>query len=414
MNQEDLMNAIGTVDEEVLEKTEQKPKSRKLLVSGLVAAVACLVLVLVLPFAGPGYHTVAEKPLFFKPIVYESNTEVNMSVDLYGGFKNGISLEVKLTKLFRDTYFNLTDADCWRVAEFTVLDTIVGSNVPKVIYLRLPAAQYKNWEKLKKYDSLIVSVWQVALEGAYPMVNMRTNKVERFGTLFGVDSYAVAMKNGKMDESYSHICKTDTCHENALFVSGRSLADAKKAIQELAAKTLDSEGRRNVITPDKLTNDEVRKAYEYVLSTNGDSFFAPYYYSNSYVRYIDGYMTEEVVHINLVNGTVEYSGTKYTDDILESAIKVKNVIKKLKPEKMAVPEIPAIESGTTRIYEGHAAGYRIKSGQTYCLITLIWRDYEEGNTKSKRMVRVNKLVMPDGTIHDYTYKGSFSDYLDSL
>ena len=409
MTQEDFRNQMVALEDEVPVKNVKKG-SRWKWIAGAVAA--CLVLMMVLPFVSPRYHMVADKPLYWKPIVYKDMTFVDGSRDLNSGFKHGIVLQVKLTKVFRDAYYDYTDSDSYRIAEFKVLDKIVGYNVPNVIYVRLSDVDYKDWNDLKEYDSLIVVVGQLAIEGAYPMVNLNTNKVERFGALFNMDTYAVAIKNGALDESFSHICETSSCrsgHSDALFVAGRSIADCKKAIQDLAATKEDTLGVRTVITPYNLPSNEVRQAYEYIMSTNGDSYFAPYYYyRNSYARYVDGYVTDEVVCFDMANGTVEYLGLKYTDEMLESLISVEDVINKLNPSKMTIPGAAPVEKGITRVFEEHYARYYVEDGQIYSTITLIWRDYEEGKTKSIRTIRAEAHVMPDGNIEVVEYKSPFA------
>ena len=331
MNREDLLEAIGTADEEMLEKSEKRTKRNWLM--SAAAACLCLVIGLSVFLLFPiGTHRVVMENISWMPGYWIGSAEED---DIPPGglieeedwidyqFTKTMSIEARVISVLPDTYVALgLGGQAYRVLYLRVLDTIVGEGFPKTIYYLLPAYYDPD---LREYDSLIVSLAQCGAED-FILVNVDKQQVESFDFVFKKADYPayygafMAFKKGQLDTGLwdkagwnarkSLVTRMVNWDSVAGEVYpgkiGRSLSETKKIIQEsamgkpkfylqkvISRKTLQAyDGGKEYLQSMKPTKESVVMHYVpgYV---NGDV---------GYSRYIHGFITNDSVIFDYETG----------------------------------------------------------------------------------------------------------------
>jgi len=331
MNREDLLEAIGTADEDMLEASEKRTKRNWLM--SVAAACLCLVIGLSVFLLFPiGTHRVVMKNISWVPDYNIGSAEkddvpsggllpVESWIDYQ--FTHTMSIEARVISVLPDTYVALGLGErAYHVLHLQVLDTIVGEGFPKTIYYLLPAYYDPD---LCEYDSLIISLAQCGAED-FILVNVDKQQVESFDFVFRKADYAayygafMAFKKGQLDTSLwdkagwnakKGLLKgmvAEDRHAEGVYPGkiGRSLSETKKIIQEsamgkpkfylqkvISRKTLQAyDGGKEYLQSMKPTKESVVMHYVpgYV---NGDV---------GYSRYIHGFITNDSVIFDYETG----------------------------------------------------------------------------------------------------------------
>ena len=446
MNQEDLLNAIGMVDERMLEKSEKKPKPQQWKwIAGAVAACLVLVATFALLIFPHGYHTV-EKYHVVENLSLEWKASppqksalcVDTMVSYAHVFRLGISVEAKVLRIFPDVYFSIGLNQWFRVAELSVENVIVGNNVPSIIYCLLPYSIAD--DSIVQYDVLVACVLQVGVDGGHPLVNVTTNQLERFGTLFFLEyGHCGVFTNGVLDTSIMavdgwerlvHICSgenwCESDHPDYPFKQGATLAEVRKAIRKDAVFDTKYALRRNVVTLSSTLSGKVRSAIEQIQTTTGNSYYVFGGSGNAdqlqftYVRYIDGYRTNDRINIDFGTNQVTRTEEQFNNEDIENTQGQQNLadaIGRISPESIKTPLSPKVDEGYERVYNGWTAQYMKVDDRVFCLIAINWNDVSKKTQHIMRVVSIRKIVMPDGTICDcpsFNTTEKLENYLASL
>lgn len=331
MNREDLLEAIGTADEEMLEKSEKRTKRNWLM--SAAAACLCLVIGLSVFLLFPiGTHRVVMENISWMPGYWIGSAEED---DIPPGgqieeedwidyqFTKTMSIEARVISVLPDTYVALgLGGQAYRVLHLRVLDTIVGEGFPKTIYYLLP--DYYDPD-LREYDSLIISLTQCGAED-FILVNVDKQQVESFDFVFRKADYPayygafMAFKRGQLDTSLwdkagwnarkstmMDMVSVDSIADEVYPGEiGRSLSETKKIIQESAIGT-------STILLQKVISRKTLQAYEggkeYLKSMKHTKesvvthHVSQYVHENvNYCRYIHGFITNDIVAFDYETG----------------------------------------------------------------------------------------------------------------
>ena len=191
MTTEDLLRAIGSVDEKELAHAQRKTvKPIIWIITALVLAAALLLPILLIRREKPLAHTVlAEKPSW------------NMDADIYiqpeqlmcaltgtpaweADFASSLTVHARLINALPDTYAipeKTLARDNYRVLQLEVVETVVGKDVPQEIWFLLPEHYAADLAGL----DLLIALDQVGVEN-YLLFNTTRQQYETFSLVFSV------------------------------------------------------------------------------------------------------------------------------------------------------------------------------------------------------------------------------------
>ena len=329
MNREDLLEAIGTADEEMLEKSEKRTKRNWLM--SAAAACLCLVIGLSVFLLFPiGTHRVVMENISWMPGYWIGSAEED-DIPLGGlieeedwidyQFTETMSIEARVISVLPDNYVVLGSTGIlYHVLHLRVLDTLVGEGFPKTIYYLLPSYYDPD---LTEYDSLIVSLAQCGAED-FILVNVDKQQVESFDFVFQKADYPayygafMAFKKGQLDTGLwdkagwnarkslvmDMVSEDGYVYEAYPGKTGRSLDETKKKIKD--GIDFEEYFLQEVISRKKLEKyDGGKEILKQVELTEKDLFvhhISGYLSSGvSYVRYINGFITNDIVSFDYKN-----------------------------------------------------------------------------------------------------------------
>ena len=355
-------------------------------------------------------------------------------------FGQTMSVHVKIVEILPDTYclfnsYGRIGKTAYRILRLRVLDTIVGSNMPSQIYYLLPA--YLSMD-LTEYDSFIVTVRQLGLEN-YTMVNASQQTLEAFTLLFepwSLDACwgsVMAFSDGVLDptlwdkEGWNH-AKDEVLSwvapngpERYPGKQGRNIKDTKTAImnaRQLAEQERWYSWLPRVVTTNTFWWREARQTLRYVRSQEDIRHiglrqspinFADSYVDASYVRYINGFETNERIYMTtrsldpsdillaLKNGNIRYEVdhfVRFTDEDLQNLPDLSGFI-----EKVKTFDPPKVEGAEGFVLKNVDAQYTKHEDYVFGDITCTWQ-YEKDGKKSTLWLYY--IIFPDGT---YTEEG---------
>ena len=378
MNREDLLEAIGTADEEMLEKSEKRTKRNWLM--SAAAACLCLVIGLSMFLLFPiGTHRVVMENISWMPGYWIGSAEED---DIPPGglieeedwidyqFTKTMSIEARVISVLPDTYVALgLGGQAYRVLHLRVLDTIVGEGFPKTIYYLLPAYYDPD---LCEYDSLIISLAQCGAED-FILVNVDKQQVESFDFVFRKADYPayygafMAFKKGQLDTSlwdkagwdaYKSLVTDMVNWDGVVYEAypgkiGRSLSETKKVIQESAV----GRPRRwleTVISRKTLQAYDGGKEYLQSMKPIKESVVmhsVPGYVNGDvgYSRYIHGFITNDSVIFDYETGKAyrEVDDVAFTEQDMENLPDLPWAVEHL--EKILAEQCPEIDSQKVNI-----------------------------------------------------------------
>ena len=451
MNQEDVLVPVEAA--EVLPQLSEKSPKRKWLMV-ITAAVACVSLLVGIFCVihrqryGPVRKTIGEKSVDLTQLSYAipdspyidlSNLVGMIDVDEVfhptKQFGQTMSVHAKIIEILPDTYcffngYGRIGRTAYRILRLRVLDTIVGSNMPSQIYYLLPA--YLSMD-LTEYDSFIVTVRQLGLED-YTMVNATQQTLEAFTLLFepwSVDACwgsVMAFSDGVLDpslwdkEGWNHV-KDEVLSwislegpERYPGKQGRNIADTKTAIlnsRQLAEQERWYSWLPRVVTKNTFWWKEARQTLRYVRSQENIRHmglkqsainFADDYVQASYVRYINGFETNERIRIItrsldsskillvLKNGDIRREVdhvVRFTDEDLQNLPDLSGFV-----EKVKTFDPPKVEGAEGLVLKNVDAQYTKYKDYVFGDVTCTWQYEEDGQ---ERILWLYHIIFPDGT-----------------
>ena len=422
MNQDDLFEAIGSVDEEKLASPERKHMGWK---HRWIAAVACVAVIIgmvtLYKNTGSGHEIAWDRVGWIRDLTINKNRAPNYadSIPFYGGvdfqFCTEMSIEAEVIKILPDVY-RLPDSVGsqygYRILKLRVKDTIVGENMPSEIYYLMPWSLSAH---LDQFDSLIMTVRQVGYEN-YMMINATQKRTEVFSILFFSGKYdpdmgaVLAFTNDRLDMSlwdldgwgnYLRMFDYDLTDmdEDDVYPGqeNRTIQQTKdvilKTMEEYKDESWTAAGSK-VLNNTIFDWKEAREALAFVKPFKNGTFHQ--YQSNgmygleedylSFTRYIDGITTNETIRINAKDRSVTYSEEKFTQADMSNLPDLEGILAK-EHALHAVKE----DDPTSKNWFTNALYYKYGN----CVFGIVY--IYQGNQLLKTI-----LVYPDGTQVDAT------------
>ena len=437
MNEHDLLDAIGTAEESMLEASEKRPL---LLRKPLLTAAACLLLVIstvisIVSIAGntaplPGQTISKEKLTWLRSSnICATNAKSSaMSTDHYAPYYQfffHISVEARLLEVLPDKYQfpeAHTNAQKYRILWMEVIDPIYVKSMPSRFYYLLPEELSTD---LKQFDSLIMIVQQMGCENVM-MRNTDRRRMEAFSFLFSSGSYVphhgsvIACSDGKSD---MRLWQLEGWKEGAEW-SGPLLDPAlcpsypgkpNRSIQEIKSSILKGAEeyqrlgnfhyRDSVISNADLDWPEAQEVMNYAKPFENGFYGVSYDLNGSrivtYKRFINGFATNEYISLDLDKREV-FRKTTFTSDDLKKLPSLTFALLYARWTKAPKPwnniEEPYEFCGVKGSYEKHGE-------YIFGVVEINWGhpDIEESDRHSCCIVKkVRKqtylLVYPDGEI----------------
>ena len=414
MNQEDLFQAIGSVEESVLQKLEQQPSYHNW--KRFAAAAACFLILIsgilhLLPAKNRNGHTIypGSVPWITDDPVERITNPPGQGVTIYTWYNRfdwQISIEAKVKEILPDIYrfTGGTRGNGYRILLLEVKDTIGGKNVPSEIYYMLPTFMCPD---LDQFDTLIMTIEQYEIEDCV-MINATQKRVESFRWMFCSGTYApdwggvLAFTNRKLDTSLwtlegwgdrPDIYKGCLSNDSYPAKENSTLKQVKAAIRKGIREAKDSgmfnadevevQGKKDIFTG--------RKAQE-ALAYMKDKTFRQMWRGGGrkqdggwYKRIINGLPTNESLLLSARDEEVKYSETRFTEADLQNLPPLADML--VKAPTMQPPE--GYENEDCR-YSGASGEYYKSGSEVFGILRVYWR------CDTKTVERVI-LIRQDGT-----------------
>ena len=448
MNEHDLLDAIGTAEESMLEASEKRPL---LLRKPLLTAAACLLLIL------------STVPIFFnqpspsRPSTPTTLPEQNISSELPGQtistetitwlkvsniyavdstmdgmmpaeyspehqFAFQMSVEARVLDVLPDQYqgpYAHTYSQPYRILRMELLDPIFAPNMPSEFYYLIPDHLSVG---ISEFDSLIITVAQIGCENSLQL-NLTQRRMESFSFLFSSGYYnphngaVIACKDGKTDVSLWQLegwrewekwPEALTDPERATDYPGksnRSIPEIKNAIKRAVAEYQAKELFSNqdvVLSNNDLDWPEAQAMLDQVTPFAYGCYHAVEAIprrSVTYIRLINGFATNEIISIHLDSKETTTQNV-FTDADLEKlpdlGIHISSADRLTPPDPWSGETDPYLFCGASGRYEKHGE-------HIFGIITINWgypdtKESERGADCIIRKIKTHSylLVYPNG------------------
>lgn len=409
MNCEDLMEAIGIADEEMLEVSEKK---RKKWIVGFVSAAAMIILCFtVIWFAlqspGTSRETVYSQKITWnmdQTILVQSQQTVSGAMPEYFApkyqFAYALSVEAKVIEVLPDTYAipgSSTGAQRYYVLKMRVLDEIVGEGFPDEIFYLLPNTLDPD---LVGYDSIILTLQQVGMEN-YIMINVAQRQVEVFDFVFWkTPDYAeengafMAFNNGKLDvglwekagwSSTKDRMTALVSVENGIYPGNihRDIDQTKEQILSLFEKynRFGRDIRMKVGSYKQLNWKEARTLLDELTPFKNGTFYQYYQEDPAglvcFTRIINGFATNERIYFYTEEKTAFRYGPQFTGEDMDHLPDLVWVIENL---EVVLPPDDTTEAAMKRFCGVGGTYYKTQDG-IYGVVTVLWGNPDYENPK---------------------------------
>ena len=418
MKSDDLRNAIGDIDDDLIEGAEEKNTGKSPWASrgkwGAVAAAVLLIAATILllwkqrpasPVLQPPNTAVKSGTAITgkQELVYGDPSLISAISQMAPGFYIQTVLEVEAAEVLPDIYRNLLlGGQSYRVAKLRVYDQIRGNGFPPEVYLLYP---FYDATVFDGYERFIFSLIQVGIED-YALINETQSRVDYFPNMFVVRvgdlgyGSVIAFNKGRVDDSFwkktDHLLSKDPAGK-ALFdkmvnppASGvypaardTELGTVKENILKLAENKNGGTvfpGRCDYVTADDVFVSEEAKEVRTYLRPNGANVFfsritpdADRVYAE-YVRVVNGFGTDEIIRLNWDDGennSVSRSGAPYTDADLSRLPDIGKHLAEIRLTELQAPHITVPEEAELA-YSNASGIYRSINGNVYGIIRVLW------------------------------------------
>lgn len=427
MDKNDLFNAIGEMDDDILERSETQKSYRKPISFRIIAIAACFCLIYmsvlaVLHFSKEtdlSHHTDTSTPEYPSAefnIIYSSeplwlNPSIASGSQGGGGqsaepappstlFRYGMTAMGKVKEVSPDTYARIGASAAelrYRVVIMEITEPIYGKNLPNELYLMIPS--YLDVEALLKYDEIIFAFSQKGFEN-YVLANETKGRAEAFSMMFQtISGYAdfcfVPFTDGKFDISLwrekgfkNRFYTEDYMYE--FFTGGEDMFQAQlgctvKQAKEAILKTyaeFTHPPLDRILTSDIFNYNEAKSVLEYCKPFKNGIFSQEAYVQNGsaifFERYIYGFQTNEMIRISETVGDVTYYGEAFTDEEMESLPNIADFFDNYDISSL-LPRHTEITDKHT-VSEAKISGKYIKyNGTVYSVARVAWKIVDDQN-----------------------------------
>lgn len=415
MNQEDLFQAIGSVDDSVLHKAERKNHYHW---KQLAAVAACFLILIsgilhFLPAKSSNEHKIypGSIPWITDDPVQTISRQNGIGMIMYYAswefrFCWQISVEVQVKEVLPDIYVRpngSTKAAQYRILLLEVKETIAGQNVPSEIYYMLPASMCSD---LGRYDTLIMAMELYEIEDCV-MINATQKRVESFQWLFYSGSYGpdwggvLAFTDGKLDTSLWELegwgenpygYKTCFSNDNYPAKENSSVKQVKKAIRDILHEHRDDDWcMANELKvqrkKDIYLSPEEQEVVAYMEGKTFRQLWVNTRHDNDgwYKRIINGLPTNECIFLSAKKYPVKYSDARFTDADLQNLPPLVELL-----TNAPTMQPPAGNEGKDCRYSGASGEYYKSGDEVFGILRVYWR------CDTKTVERVI-LIRQDGT-----------------
>lgn len=410
MNHEDLFEAIGSVDAQMLEQSERKPRYGKKVLFAAVAA--CLALAITVGLLNRPSETGIQRLICADKITWsvDSGVRIKESDSVLGSmdsfwspsnqFAFSMAIEAKVLEVLPDLYAfpgMSTGLPKYHVLRLQVLDEITATGLPRQIYYLLPETLDPN---LTGFDSLILNMEQKGVDH-YQLINETTRQVEAFSFVFG-ESYCsaangavMAFTDGKLDMSLwdkegwidCRYAVQNTIAGGEYPGSGdRSIRDTKKAIIQQAERYKENGQywfHSKLVTADYFDMPGAKEVFEYVKAFENGTFrqylsidpLLPREYLGVDVRFeriINGFGTNEVLYLyrsfDGLRTETNRGKVQFTEEDMHNLPNLASVIEQM---EQYVPEAYQGDAFDKR-FCGVSGKYYKMDDQIYGVVTIEW------------------------------------------
>ena len=312
---------------------------------------------------------------------------------------SSIVVQASFVKSLPDTYFKLSTSSthkptAYRLIEFKTDAVINGKNIPDRFLYLIPEYVFVDFSL---YDTFLISMSQMGLEN-FVLRNSSQNKIEALSMPIFHDyqdhpelGNIIAFSDGIFDEGL---------WQNRSWIYGYQFA--KYDLDESSKRLVVSRGCSLEYTLNKINFEINEYGYsspeyisftpktekgiaimEYVAPfTNG--VFAQSGFSSDiviYRRFINGCETDQTISINLTTEEVSYSGSRYSDEDMESLDDIAAIISEKASEYADnIPQPPHTDPEGKTLICFNLYGWYVKVGDdVYGIIKTVWIYTEEDN-----------------------------------
>lgn len=408
MRTDKLVDAIGMVGDDLIAEAK-KPRRRSLRLQRIVAAAACLALIigmlfLLWPGANDAFPTTLRMEAEPPGQGFVGNySETQISGVAAEPFWYGISVTAKAVEMLPDTYLFLGDSrnTPLRLVRMETIRTLYGETMVDAFYFLLPE---KYAVDLTVYDALVIdNIQQYGYENNV-LYNQTAGCYESFplvmfGTFQQFDLYInfVAFSNGSFDESLwlaneawkdtfsTKIENLDNPKNYDIVRRGWILPQVEEKVRQHRKAYISPP---QVHTLSEVESETVIEALTYVAPFE-NGVFIPNAISGSlggiyscYRRYLNGYPTNETILI--LGKDVSYSDAKFTDAEMEKLPNLTAALHAIEQDfeagEIAPPHI--CDYSAYKLYAYSIRGWYAKTDTAvYGIIRIDWR-YDVNNLAS--------------------------------
>lgn len=374
---------------------------------------------------------------------YESINNGNDDQPMAPGFEIQTVVEVEVIEVLPDTYYgSALYAPTLHVAKLRVIDEICGEGFPEEIYLSYP---YYDTSVLDGYECFIMSLQQVGIEN-YAMINQTQGRVDYFPNMFEVVmpkdlgyGSVIAFNDGKVDDSFWN--KVTHFHGSSTIKSllgwqrypaerNGTIEQTKQKILEIALKEEYQLPCDYITVDDVFFSNEAKQIKTYIAPSETNVFLQKLHIREdriiaSYTRIINGFETDEVIHINGYtgeNGNVQRRGVAYTEADLARVPNIGEAISNIQWLEVQPPHITVAE-GMELCYANAKGIYRKVDGKIYGVVRILWyyqypdvsnscqRDDmyylydQDGNGSIVSRSKLKRVIGDDSFIQSFSYHG---------
>ncbi len=390
MKGEDILEAIGGLDERILGKNSGEAPRRKKLWPTLVAA--CLLIAIGLGLMV--METPKQDPLCYMPTLrQEGDAEGGERYSLIGHhtmYEHGFVVTARAVERIEGVYetparYGSMTVERLCIYRMQVLDAL-DEGLPQMFYYAIPE---KYDEDLTKYDTLLISMFQQGVD--YQLIHVETGRLDIFDHLF-YESWPfygdiIAFRDGVFDISlwkcenwidapYSiYLFMTKYGIPNLLVSDGITL---EAVVEKILQRRQNEAYTPQVYYTNELTGDAAQ-ALQYVRSCAPGTYVGSARHGRLdnyggkrvfYTRYVNGYPTNAYIAIDRETNTAEYSPASITQADLENLPDLGAYIQSLDLDALSPPNKDV--QGLELLHRVAYGWYEKTESGLYAMVKIAW------------------------------------------
>jgi hypothetical protein len=324
-----------------------------------------------------------------------------------------IAVSARVIEALPDLYQIPGQQKEYHVLHLQINDIIAGANVPDEIYYLLSADLSPD---LTEYTDIVFALHQISCENGI-LLNIDKRCVETFDFLFACNSfpsysqaegYIVPFSNGILDiglwekegwkeVGLQHLSSSRNYNYFPAY-RGCTLEETKEIIRNKAygVSGSSSDSNRTAGQLSNYTFDAAQTALAYVEPFENGTFYQSHQGGPwlSYIRLINGFLTDEKITLNSATEEVTYSEARYTEEHLKKVPDISSLIQKLQENEPSPPHL-WFTKDMTRTYYQIKGQYVLVNDKVYGIVSVEWqyrdKQFDYHNDE------LYYLVSPDGS-----------------